>query len=46
MTPVSHKQKLKSYEYNVQVEEEDEDNDYIPIEMITRSYVDSGKKMQ
>lgn len=35
---------MKAYEYNLQKEEPESEDDYIPIGMINRSYVDSGKK--
>lgn len=45
MTPKAEcKHPMKSYELDLKKEEDSED-DYIPIEMINRSYVDSGRKM-
>jgi hypothetical protein len=45
MTPKAEcKHPMKNYELDLKKESDSED-DYIPIEMINKSYVDSGRKM-
>lgn len=44
MTPkVPKKSRLKTFEYTIEEEQQSED-DYIPIDMINKSFVDSGRK--